>query len=190
MRKEYYDYIDQIDSLGVYKDSNKDSIEIFCVKLKKNSSRDSARTMQRNLIAKYLKNSGSKAALVAFYGDDPQDWRFSFVKIEYDLVKDEKGHLKVKEEITPAKRYSFLVGKNEPNHTCRRQFLSFIKEEDVDPTINQLEKVFSIESVTKEFFEEYKKLFQNYKNLLNKSWAMMKRLELNSEKKAFHSRFC
>ena len=92
LRKEYYDYIDQIDSLGVYKDVNRDSIEIFAVKLKKTSSRDRARTMQRNLIAKYLKNSGSNAALVAFYGDDPQDWRFSFVKIEYDLLKDEKGN--------------------------------------------------------------------------------------------------
>lgn len=159
LRKEYYDYIDQIDSLGVYKDDNRDSIEIFSVKLKKSSSRDRARTMQRNLIAKYLKNSGSNAALVAFYGDDPPDWRFSFVKIEYDLLKDEKGNLKVKEDITPAKRYSFLVGKNEPNHTCRRQFLNLIKEENVDPLLEHLEEAFSIENVTKEFFIEYNKLY-------------------------------
>lgn len=168
LRKEYYDYIAQMDSLGVYTDNNKDSIEVFAVKLKKSSSRDRARTMQRNLIAKYLKISGSKAALVAFYGDDPQDWRFSFVKIEYDLIKDEKGNLKVKEDITPARRYSFLVGKNEPNHTCRRQFLSLIKEENDDPNLQQIEKAFNIESVTKEFFEEYKKLFLNLQESLEK----------------------
>lgn len=159
LRKEYYGYIKQMDSLGVYSDSNGDSIEVFTVQLETTSSRDRARTMQRNLIAKYLKNSGSNAALVAFYGDDPQDWRFSFVKIEYDLVKDEKGNLKVQEDITPAKRYSFLVGKNEPNHTCRRQFLHLIKEENTDPLVEQVEEAFSIEKVTKEFFEEYQKLF-------------------------------
>ena len=159
LRKEYYDYITQMDSLGVYSDSNGDSIEVFTVQLEETSSRDRARTMQRNLIAKYLKNSGSNAALVAFYGDDPQDWRFSFVKIEYDLVKDEKGNLKVQEDITPAKRYSFLVGKNEPNHTCRRQFVNLIIDEKTDPLLEQIEEAFSIENVTKEFFEEYKKLF-------------------------------
>lgn len=159
LRKEYYDYIEQLDSLGVYKDDNQNYIEVFSVKLKKTSSRDRARTMQRNLVAKYLKNSGSNAALVAFYGEDPQDWRFSFVKIEYDLIKDEKGNLKVKEELTPAKRYSFLVGINEPNHTCKRQFLTLIKEENIDPLLETVEKAFNIESVTKEFFEEYKKLF-------------------------------
>ena len=62
LRKEYYDYIEQLDSLGVYKDDNQNYIEVFSVKLKKTSSRDRARTMQRNLVAKYLKNSGSNAA--------------------------------------------------------------------------------------------------------------------------------
>ena len=159
LRKEYYDYINQMDSLGVYRDNNGDSIEVFAVQLKKTSSRDRARTMQRNLIAKYLKNSGSNAALVAFYGDDPQDWRFSFVKIEYDLIKDEKGNLKVKEDITPARRFSFLVGKNEPNHTCRRQFLDLIEEESEDPLLKEIEQAFGIENVTLEFFEKYKNLF-------------------------------
>lgn len=166
LRKEYYDYIKRMDSLGIYSDDNGDSIEVFAVQLKKTSSRDRARTMQRNLVAKYLKNSGSNAALVAFYGDDPEDWRFSFVKIEYDLIKDEKGNLNVKEDLTPARRSSFLVGKNEPNHTCRRQFFSLIKEENVDPLLEQIEEAFSIESVTKEFFEEYKKLFLKLKESL------------------------
>ncbi|TMS41016.1 MAG: hypothetical protein FGO69_09660 [Methanobacterium sp.] len=168
LRKEFYDYIEQIDSLGVYKDDNLDSLEVFAVKLKKISTRDRARTMQRNLIAKYLKNSGSNAALVAFYGDDPEDWRFSFVKIEYELIKDVKGNLTVQEEITPAKRYSFLVGKNEPNHTCKRQFLSLIKEENNDPLLRQIEEAFSIETVTVEFFKKYENLFKKLqKSLIN-----------------------
>ncbi|BDZ71426.1 Eco57I restriction-modification methylase domain-containing protein [Methanobacterium petrolearium] len=167
--KEYYDYVDSVNSLGVYRDSDKNSIEVFAIKLKRASSRDRARTMQRNLIARYLTKFNLDAALVAFYGDDPEDWRFSFVKMEYELTKDEKGNLKVTEELTPARRYSFLVGKNEPNHTCKIQFLGLIKEEDADPLISQIEETFSIENVTKEFFNEYKELYLKLKESLEKS---------------------
>ncbi len=167
--KEYYDYVDTVNSLGVYRDSDKKSIEVFAIKLKRTSSRDRARTMQRNLIARYLTKFNLDAALVAFYGDDPEDWRFSFVKMEYELTKDEKGNLKVNEELTPARRYSFLVGKNEPNHTCKLQFLGLIKEETTDPLLTQIEETFSIENVTKEFFNEYKELYLKLKESLEKS---------------------
>src|SRR3989338_4896589 len=86
--KEYQEYIDSYVQLGSYEDQTKRVIDVLSVKLKKTSSRDRARTMQRNFIAKYLGNAEKDAALVAFYGDDPQDWRFSFVKMEYQLVKD------------------------------------------------------------------------------------------------------
>jgi hypothetical protein len=118
--KEYQDYIDSYQQLGSYIDSSKGVIDVLVVKLKKTSSRDRARTMQRNFVAKYLGNKDKDAALVAFYGDDPQDWRFSFVKMEYQLAVVD-GDVKVVKELTPAKRYSFLVGTNEPNHTCKRQ---------------------------------------------------------------------
>jgi type I restriction-modification system DNA methylase subunit len=167
-KNEYNDYIDKLQSFGVYRDKNNDMLEVFVVKLKKSSSRDRARTMQRNLIATYLKKYSRNGALVAFY-DDSEDWRFSFVKIEYDLVQDNTGNLKVLEELTPAKRYSFLVGKNEPNHTCKRQFLDLIIEESKDPELYQIEETYSIENVTKDFFIEYKELYLRLKESLEKT---------------------
>lgn len=155
---EYKDYISSFVKIGDYENSGK-SIEVLAVKLNKKSSRDRARTMQRNFIANWLGKTEKDAALVAFYGDDPEDWRFSFVKMEYNLVKDETGKVKVSKELTPAKRYSFLVGLNEPNHTCRRQFLELVQQEDINPSIDEIEKAFSIDNVTKEFFTEYKELF-------------------------------
>ncbi|MBU4547315.1 MAG: Eco57I restriction-modification methylase domain-containing protein, partial [Euryarchaeota archaeon] len=121
--------------------------------------------MQRNLIAKFLEKNDRDAALVAFYGDEPEDWRFSFVKMEYELVKED-GKVKPKTKLTPAKRSSYLVGLNEPNHTCRTQFLDIIREEDIKPTLEQIEAAFSIETVTKEFFTEYKKIFLDLKESL------------------------
>ena len=140
---------------------------MIIVKLKRTRSRDLARTMQRNFIAKYLKTSNRDAALVAFYGDDPTDWRFSFVKLEYQLKKDGKK-VKPVEELTPGKRYSFLVGKNEPNHTCQKQFLYLLKNDSVKHSIEEIETVFSIDKVTKEFFDEYKERYLELKETLDK----------------------
>lgn len=157
---QYEEYIERYSSLGTFQDKNDKIIEVLEVQLKKTSSRDRARTMQRNFIAKYLKKYMKDAALVAFYGDDPSDWRFSFVKLEYDL---EKGEI-----LTPARRYSYLVGKNEPNHTAKSQLIDLLIEEKNIPDLEILENAYSIEKVTKEFFNQYKELFLELKEELEK----------------------
>jgi len=167
IKPEYKQYIDSYQILGSYTDSNK-IIDILVVKLNKESaSRDRARTKQRNFVAKYLSDNHKNAALVAFYGDDPEDWRFSFVKLGYHLESDESGKVKPVEELTPAKRYSYLVGVNEPNHTCKSQFLDLIIKEDTNPPIAEIEDAFSIDNVTKKFFLKYKELFLELKESLD-----------------------
>jgi len=164
IKKEYKQYIDSYQVLGRYTDSNKKIIDVLVVKLNKESaSRDRARTKQRNFVANYLGHADKDAALVAFYGDDPQDWRFSFVKMDYSFTNE--GNIVT--ELTPAKRYSYLVGVNEPNHTCRSQFLNLIIEEDKNPSIAEIEEAFSIDNVTKEFFLMYKKYFLELKGSLD-----------------------
>jgi len=181
--KEYNDYIESYQLLGSFKDTSKKTIDVLVVKLKRASSRDRARIMQRNFVAKYLGNTQKDAALVAFYGDDPEDWRFSFVKMEYNLVKDESGKVKPVKELTPAKRYSFLVGVNEPNHTCRSQFLKLVMEEEVNPSFSEIEQAFSIDKVTKEFFEKYKELLLRLKESLEKVLKKDKNLQKEFEEK-------
>ena len=55
--KEYQDYIDSYRLLGSYKDNSRKVIDVLVIKLKRTSSRDRARTMQRNFVAKYLGNA-------------------------------------------------------------------------------------------------------------------------------------
>lgn len=165
---EFRDYILKVEKLGQYKDKAGKSMELLAIKLAKHSSLERARTMQRNFIAKWLAKNPDEpeGAIVGFY-DDEKDWRFSFVKLEYNLVKDDKGNLKAKKELTPAKRYSYLVGPNEPNHTCKKQFVELLSS-DHDPLFEEIERSFGIEKVTKEFFEEYKKRFLDLKESLEK----------------------
>ncbi len=167
IKKAFRDQIKQYKRIGKYYDSNNRRIDILTVRLRKSTSLDIARTMQRNFIAQYL-NGGRgdilrDAAIVAFYHDDLDYWRFSFVKMEYSWKKDENGKVKVEEELTPARRYSFLVGKSEPSHTASEQLFPLIKNDKNNPTLNEIEQAFSIERITEEFFKKYRERFLDLK---------------------------
>jgi len=146
------------------RDPQNKKIDILIVYLQQETTLARARTAQRNFIARYLRDRDRKdAGLIAFVSPDPEDWRFSFVKMEYTLVKNPKGNVKPREELTPARRYSFLVGKNENSHTAQKQLLPFLQNDQNNPSFSQIENIFNIEVVTKEFFGKYRDLFLKIK---------------------------
>ncbi len=170
IRDAFRDHIKTLDRIGKYQDPDGKKLDILVVHLKKTTGIEHARTMQRNFIAWYLNGSRGgvekDAALVAFIARGEDDWRFSFVKMEYKFVETPKGH-KAQQDFTPARRYSFLVGENENSHTAQRQLVPFLLDDDHRPKLNQLEEAFSIEKVTKEFFEKYRELFLKLKESLD-----------------------
>lgn len=164
----YKEHISQYKRLGKYIDPEGAALDVLIVHLKRETALDRARTMQRNFIAWYLKHRGEKdAAIVAYHTEGLEDWRFSFIRMEYRAEQDGDGKVCVKTDLTPARRYSFLVGKNEPNHTAQKQLLPILQDDRNNPTLAELEKAFNIESVTREFFEKYKNLFLKLKEELD-----------------------
>lgn len=170
----YRKFVNSYGRIGKYIDSNNDDIEVLWVSLKKNTTIERARTVQRNFVAWYL-NGGRGGvtrhnALVAFYNEDTQDWRFSFVKLDTAMVQDAKGNVKISTEFTPAKRYSFLVGEHEPNHTAQSRLVGLLTKDY--PLVSEIEEAFNVEKVSKEFFANYKELFlqlvDNLKDIRNK----------------------
>jgi len=170
----YSDYVSKYERIGKYKDGDEKRIDILIVYLKKETSIERARSMQRNFIAGYLKgnygtDSYKDAALVAFVAPNGEDWRFSLVKLEVKLDADDEGKIKLVDEFTPAKRWSFLVGSHEKSHTAQRQFQPILEDIENNPTLEDLEGAFNIEKVTDEFFKEYRRLFINVKSALDKA---------------------
>ncbi len=161
----YQPYINSIERTGKYRGGQK--IDAVVVRLKKETSLERARTMQRNFVADYLSgfmgDESIDAALAAFVSPDEEDWRFSLVKMEYNLVAPGK----VETEMTPARRWSFLVGKDESSHTAQRQLLPIL-ESEASPSLAELEKAFDIEVITKEFFVKYRELFREIEGALEK----------------------
>ena len=165
-------YISKFQRIAKYlKDDNR--IDVLVVYLKKDTSIERARSRQRNFIAGYLKgNYGSDkskdAALVAFVSPNEADWRFSLVKMDYRFGEGKNGKIKVREEFTPVRRWSFLVGKNESSHTAQSRLVHILADDQHNPTFTQLEEAFNIEKVTKEFFLKYRNLFLRTKEELDK----------------------
>jgi len=156
----FKEHVKQYKRIGKYTDPGGAALDVLIVHLKKEKSLERSRTRQRNFVAWYLQKMNQKdAALVAFRTDDPDDWRFSYVRMEYGQdVKD--GKVIPKKELTPARRYSFLVGKNEPSHTAQAQLLPVLLQDTANPTLKEIEDAFSVEKVTKEFYQDYRKLYE------------------------------
>ena len=164
----FRDYVKKYERVGTYTDPDDKKIDLLIVYLQRETSLERARTAQRNFVARYLKDRGEKdAALVAFVSPEEEDWRFSFVKMEYKLAETAKGTVKATEKFTPARRYSFIVGINESSHTAQNTLVPILADDENNPTIQTIENSFNIEKVTKEFFEKYRDLFLHLKESLD-----------------------
>lgn len=163
-------HINQYWRIGKYVDPDGNQLDLLVVEVKSLTKLERARSALRNFAVNRLKQFEKEASLIAFYAQDDKgaDWRFSFVKIEHEAYKDDKGKVKLKQELTPAKRHSFLVGVHENSHTACKQLLPVLTMDYADPRIEEIEAAFSIEKVTDEFFDQYKALFQKLGEQLKK----------------------
>jgi hypothetical protein len=186
----YKPYISVLERIGKYSDGEH-KIDILVIKLKKETSLERARTMQRNFVAWYLNGSRGgelkDAALVAFIAPEDVDWRFSLVKMDYKFEQTPSGKMKVKEEFTPARRWSFLVGVNERSHTAQSRLVNILADDEMAPTLAELEEAFNIETVTKEFFLKYRDLFIRTKEALDKVVKNDDRIKADFEAKGVNT---
>lgn len=163
--KEYSNfsfYVDGYYHIGNYKNEEGDKIAVFSVCLNKGDIVERARSMQRNFVKTLIEKGGCAGAIVAFYTkEEPAKWRLSFIRMDYEFSKG-----KVTEKLTPAKRYSYLVGKGEPCHTAKQRLYPIFMDDNNNPGIDDLEEAFSVEKVTNEFFNLYKEKYIELKEYL------------------------
>ena len=160
--EQYMDYIDTSKLYAKYTDSKRNQIGVLLIKLCDNKQVANARTLQRNYIAHLLDCYSLNAAIVAIYSNTDEAWRLSFVKQELNFSDG-----KFKLEFTPAKRYSYLLGENEPNHTAKIQLLELLENNNKQYTVDEIEEKFSVEKVTDNFFENYKYNYKKLKEILD-----------------------
>ena len=166
--------------IGNYTTPDNKKVLVLSIQLKNAQYVENSRSAQRNFAKKLIENNHCDASFIAFYtkpiakrdeaeilNDKDSKWRISFVKIDYSINFDNEK-LKTNKSLTPAKRYSYLVGKGEPSHTA----IERIKEEIIKKnqiSLDDIENAFSVEKVTDEFFNAYTEKFNDLNDYLSKN---------------------
>jgi len=177
VKDAFKSHVQRYERLGTYTSPEKEKLDVLIVHLTDESKLERARTALRNFVADHLKTRDEKdAALVAFVSPSKTTWRFSYVKMEYATVEKESGkagpeqsrRVGVETRLTPARRFSYIVGEGESCHTAQARFLGLLQDTETDPTLAEMEDAFSVEAVTKEFFKKYAELFGDMREALDK----------------------
>jgi len=175
VKDAFKDHVQKFERLGTYTSPNRETLDVLIVHLTTDSKLERARTSIRNFVADHLKQRDEKdAALVAFVSPSESSWRFSYIRMEYATVQADSGKVGVEARLTPARRFSYIVGEGESCHTAQSRFLNLLANDSTDPALAQIEEAFSVEAVTKEFFEKYAELFGDIHAALEKLAAKNK----------------
>lgn len=162
-------HVNRYERLGTYTSPEREKLDVLIVYLTADSKLERARTAIRNFVAHHLKARDEKdAALVAFVSPSEATWRFSYVKMDYAATKDDSGVVGIETRLTPARRFSYIVGEGESCHTAQTRFLDLLSHTEQDPSLARIEDAFSVEAVTKEFFTKYAELFADINAALEK----------------------
>lgn len=157
--------------LGTYRSPQGELADILIVHTTEDYKIERARTGLRDFVAHKLKREENykEAGLVAFVSPDSRRWRFSYIRMDYESKRDPRtGKIIPEEHLTPARRFSYLVGEGESSHTAQSRFLTLLQDTETDPTLGDIEEAFSVEAVTREFFTKYAELFEQINKALTK----------------------
>ena len=110
-----------------------------------------------NEISKYIDQEQIHGVLSVFeQGAD--DYRFTFSARSTEFDEEESDFVQKK---TDTKRYTYVLGKNESCKTPADRFYK-LSENKSEVDINAIQNAFSVEQLSKEFFDKYKKQFEKF----------------------------
>ena len=144
--------LDDSRSLGLFKFEVADNIKI-------------ARNRKglRDIAIKYVDQDITHGALVFYYSEDQADYRLTFVSKQTSLNEDGEFVTKA----TAPKRYTFLLGENEPCTTAANRLLELInKKKSSSVYLADVTEAFSVERLNKDFFKGYKDQYGKFLNYI------------------------
>jgi hypothetical protein len=146
----------QVQRLG-YVVLNENGIErhiaVFEVVLAEGIILERNRVGLRNLLRKYWKNID--AAFIVYHRPGITNWRFTYVS-ELTGYNTEGEFVQIK---TEPKRYTYVLGEGESTRTAADRFAGIVNKGS-KTTLEDVKEAFSVEKLSKAFFDEYLKLYK------------------------------
>lgn len=136
------------------------SLALFVIEVADNKNIARNRKGLRDIAAKYIDQDINHGVLVFYYSKKQIDYRLTF--ISKTTVLNEAGEFQTKE--TASKRYTFLLGGNEPCTTAAIRLYELVKKENV--LLSDVTDAFSVERLNKDFFKGYKERYKKFCDFL------------------------
>ena len=139
------------------------SLAIYIFEVNDNVLINRNRKGLREIAANPIDQSIIHGALAFYYSKNVSDYRLTFIAKQTSFNED--GEL-TKTETAP-KRYTFLLGENEPCRTAAERLYELIsKKKNSSIYLTDVTDVFSVERLNKEFFAGYKVQYSKFLQLL------------------------
>lgn len=163
------DRIKKGEQIGRIRLDDDKSLAIFEVEVSNNVVITRNRKELRDIAIKHIDQNITHGAIVFFHSPNQKDYRFSFIA-KWSALDMETGEF-IKGETKP-KRYTYLLGPNEACTTAAKRLLTLIpKKEAGKANIKELQQVFSVEALNREFFKTYKIHYEKFwKYLAESTW--------------------
>ena len=144
------------------------SLAIYTFEVSDNVLINRNRKGLREIAAKTVDQSIIHGVLAFYYSKNVPDYRLTFIAKQ--TFFNEEGEL-IKSETAP-KRYTFLLGENEPCRTAADRLYELIsKKKNSSIYLADVTEAFSVERLNKEFFAGYKAQYMKFLKLLSDTKA-------------------
>ena len=148
-----------IGSINIIENGISRNIAIYEVTLADNVVLERNRVGLRNLLKPHWKQQD--AAFIIYHHPQDKSWRFSYVS-ELKTFNEAGEYVDNK---TEPKRYTYVLGENESCRTAAIQF-SKLQDKASNATLDDIKEAFSVEKMSKEFFDTYKDHYQDFVQFL------------------------
>lgn len=164
---EYFTQINQIThdlvkeggQIGMIRLDDGRSLAIYVFEVKDNVLIERNRKGLRDIAAKTIDQSIIHGALAFYYSKNVPDYRLTFIARQTSFSED--GQPKKTE--TAPKRYTFLLGENEPCRTAAERLFELISKKKTSSVyLADVIDAFSVERLNKEFFAGYRAQYYNF----------------------------
>ena len=146
--------------IGTIRLDDNHSLALFAIEVADNIDIARNRKGLRNIAIRYIDQDIIHGILVFYYSKKQTDYRLTFVSKATAL--NEAGEFQTKE--TAPKRYTFLLGGNEPCTTAAIRLYELVKKENV--LLSDVTDAFSVERLNKDFFKGYKDRYKKFCDFL------------------------
>lgn len=159
-----HDLIKDGGQVGMIRLDDSRSLAIYTFEVKDNVLIAHNRKGLREIAAKTVDQSIIHGVLAFYYSKNVLDYRLTFIAKQTSFNED--GEL-IKTETAP-KRYTFLLGENEPCRTAADRLYELIsKKKNSSIYLADVTEAFSVERLNKEFFAGYKAQYMKFLKLLS-----------------------